>query len=125
MFLRVLFRSSFRIQTNSLLLASAVFLAGFASTAVAQESSGGVSGYVTDQLGDALSATVHLVQNDAVIEQLESDARGLFRFESVPVGRYLVTAERDGFQSMATGLFYVGSSVTTHCLLYTSPSPRD
>ena len=67
MFPRVLFRSSFRIQTNSLLLAGAVFLVGFASTAVAQESSGGVSGYVTDQLGDALSATVHLVQNLSLI----------------------------------------------------------
>ena len=123
MFPRFLFGSSFRIQTNSLLLASVVFLVGFASTAVAQDSSGGVSGYVTDQLGGALSATVHLVQNDVVVGELESDARGLFRFDSVAVGRYLVTAERDGFQSMATRLFYVGASVTTHVELVLGVGP--
>jgi len=123
MFPRVLFHSSFRIQTNSVLLTGAVFFIGFASAAVAQESSGGVSGYVTDQLGGALSATIHLVQNDAVVEELESDARGFFRFEPVPIGRYLVTAERDGFQSMATGPFYVGASATTHVELVLGVGP--
>ena len=113
---RVLFDLFSGIQTNTLvlLLAIVLTLAGCAVTAVAQEASGGVSGHVADQLGGALLATVHLLQNDAVIEEVKSDARGLFRFESVPVGRYRVTAERDGFQPMTTGLFYVGSSVITN-----------
>ena len=115
MFPRVLFDRFFRIQTDSLvlLLASVVILGGYGSPALAQESSGGVSGHVADQLGGALSATVHLVQNDAVIRDAETNARGLFRFPSVPVGRYRITAERAGFQPMASALFYVGASVVT------------
>ena len=115
MFSRVLFDRFFRIQTDSLalLLASVVILGGYGSTALAQEASGGVSGYVADQLGGALSATVHLVQNDAVIRDAETNARGLFRFPSVPVGRYRITTERAGFQPRSSALFYVGASVIT------------
>ena len=63
---RVLFDLFSGIQTNTLvlLLAIVLTLAGCAVTAVAQEASGGVSGHVADQLGGALLATVHLLQND-------------------------------------------------------------
>ncbi|GIT67880.1 MAG: hypothetical protein Ct9H300mP25_13520 [Acidobacteriota bacterium] len=65
---------------------------------------------MTDQLGGALSATVHLVQNDVVVGERSPMLVACFvRFPyGWPLSRHCGTRR---FQSMATRLFYVGASV--------------
>jgi hypothetical protein len=73
------------------------------ATAFAQQTTGSVTGRVVDQQGAAVpGATVTAKMPTTGFTRTEaSDAEGLYRLNALPVGIYEVTAELQGFQSVA------------------------
>jgi hypothetical protein len=80
------------------LLGTAVMLL-FACAAWAQQTTGNISGRVVDQQGAAVPGVTVTARNPATgFSRTEiSDAEGLYRLGALPVGRYDVTAELQGF----------------------------
>ena len=70
--------------------------------AFAQQTTGSITGRVTDQQGAAVpGATVTAKSGTTGFVRTEtSDAEGIYRLNALPVGRYDVTAELSGFQSV-------------------------
>src|ERR1051325_5080821 len=71
-------------------------------SAFAQQTTGSITGRVTDQQGAAVpGATVTAKSGTTGFVRTEtSDAEGIYRLNALPVGRYDVTAELSGFQSV-------------------------
>src|SRR5436305_15007204 len=71
--------------------------------AFAQQTTGSVTGRVVDQQGSAVpGATLTAKSPSTGFTRTEvSDAEGLYRLNALPVGIYEVTAELQGFQTVA------------------------
>ena len=85
------------------LFATAVVLLS-APPAQAQAGSGVLSGRVRDASNSAIAGTVVTARNVATgfRQSAISDATGAYRLESLPAGRYDVTAERSGYGTVLT-----------------------
>ena len=70
-----------------------------AAGALAQQTSGNVTGRILDQQGAAIpGATVTARNTETGLSRSEvSDAEGVFRLNALPVGTYDITAELQGF----------------------------
>lgn len=69
-------------------------------TAYAQTSTGGIRGFVHDETGGVLAGATVEATSPARIggpAMSTSDAQGLYRFESLPIGVYTVSFSLDGF----------------------------
>ena len=88
----------------SRVLAAATVVLWSAPWAQAQARTGVVSGHVRDASNRAIAATVVTARNVATgfRQSAVSDATGAYRLESLPAGRYDVTAERSGYATALT-----------------------
>ncbi|HEY2016367.1 MAG TPA: carboxypeptidase-like regulatory domain-containing protein, partial [Bryobacteraceae bacterium] len=70
-----------------------------AVTAAAQVTSGSLEGVVVDESGIPLAgASIRLTHSTQSVErQASSLERGLFRFEQLPIGTYLLECSKDGY----------------------------
>jgi hypothetical protein len=97
----------FKKFSVTLLLAALVFF-GCAWESVAQNTTGTISGTVSDSGGGGVAgATVTITNQDqnAVIRVVTTDESGQFVAPQLPVGRYSVTVEMKGFKKIVrTGL---------------------
>jgi hemoglobin/transferrin/lactoferrin receptor protein len=77
----------------------AICLSGvLAVTALAQSSTGSVSGTVKDTAGAAISgAEVSLVHSQVILRTAQTDADGKFSLDNVAPGRYAIIVTRSGF----------------------------
>jgi hypothetical protein len=84
-------------------LGAAVILLLACVPAFAQQTTGSVTGRVTDEQGGAVpGATVTAKSPSTGFTRTEvSDAEGLYRLNALPVGVYEVTAELQGFQTVS------------------------
>ena len=116
------------------LLGVLYFLAG-ADRALAQgQSTGVVTGTVTDGDGVIPGATVTAVDADTSVTRTAiSNERGVFRLLSVPPGRYTIRVELEGFKQITipdvplyTGETRISGSwpYRSACAPRRSPSPR-
>src|SRR5438067_190746 len=89
-------------MTRTFLRAAIVLLLG-CSAAAAQQTTGTITGRVVDQLGSAVPrATVTAKSPSTGFTRTEvSDAECVYRLAALPVGVYEVTAELQGFQTVA------------------------
>src|SRR5260221_3448620 len=89
-------------MTRTFLRAAIVLLLG-CSAAAAQQTTGTITGRVVDQQGAAVpGATVTAKSPSTGFTRTEvSDAEGVYRLNALPVGIYEVTAELQGFQTVA------------------------
>ncbi|HEY3040488.1 MAG TPA: TonB-dependent receptor [Pyrinomonadaceae bacterium] len=86
-------------RATTLSLAMAICLSGvLAVTALAQSSTGSVSGTVKDTAGAAISgAEVSLVHSQVILRTAQTDADGKFSLDNVAPGRYAIIVTRSGF----------------------------
>ena len=84
-----------------LLVLSVVLLAPVA--AYAQQTTGGITGVVTDAQGGTLSdAKVDVVGDETGLRRTQaSGGNGYYSFVNLPIGHYTVTVTHDGFQTQA------------------------
>jgi len=89
-------------MTRTFLRAAVVLLLG-CTAAAAQQTTGTITGRVVDQQGAAVpGATVTAKSPSTGFTRTEvSDAEGVYRLAALPVGVYEVTAELQGFQTVA------------------------
>ena len=85
------------MRRRSRLLATLLVLVFMAGSAAAQ-TTGAVSGSISDQTGAPLSG-VRITIRGAVNRAADSDAAGDFAFPAVPAGNYEITAELRGFEA--------------------------
>jgi iron complex outermembrane receptor protein/vitamin B12 transporter len=79
---------------------------------MASGQTGSVRGTVVDSQGAVVSgANVRLLQDNEQVAQAPSDARGEFRFESLPEGRYQIEVTAAGFETRVTDPTFVGAPV--------------
>jgi carboxypeptidase family protein len=78
--------------------AALLLLIGFAPGAAAQVFTGGVDVSVQDSAGAPLSGVI-VVLTGPIDETRPTDAAGVAHFVNVPVGEYVVAAQRQGFNS--------------------------
>lgn len=81
----------------------AVFL--FVSAALAQETTGGLQGTVTDPSGAVVSGATVAVTGSALIgnKTQSTDSKGYYRFANIPPGEYTVTVSMKGFKTLKRG----------------------
>src|SRR5690242_11014364 len=91
-----------------------VFLLACAS-ALAQQTTGTVTGRVTDQQGAAIPGVTVTARSPATgFTRTEiSDTEGLYRLNALPVGNYEVTAELPGFATVVQKDIIVAVAQTT------------
>jgi len=79
-----------------------VFL--FVAVAVAQQTTGGITGEVTDPQGGILTgANVTVVGDQTGLKRTQvSGGNGYYAFVDLPIGPYTVTVSHDGFQTQVT-----------------------
>src|SRR5262245_873743 len=84
-------------------LGAAIVLLLSCASVFAQQTTGNITGRVVDQQGAAVpGATVTAKSSQTGFTRTEtSDAEGLYRLNALPVGTYDVTAELQGFQTLA------------------------
>ena len=92
------------IRRVGFLTALLVLLTGFAASAVAQSTTGSISGVVVDQSKSVLPGVTIDVRNveTGVQRSQVTDDRGRYRALNLPPGRYRVHAELSGFQPIDT-----------------------
>ena len=80
-------------------LAALALLLACAATAAAQQTTGNITGRITDAQGAAVPGVTVTGKNDAtgLVRTEVSDAEGIYRLLGLPVGTYDVTAELSGF----------------------------
>src|SRR5260370_1094536 len=73
------------------------------ASAFAQQTTGNITGRITDQQGAAIPGATVTAKNPATgfIRSEASDSAGLYRLSALPVGIYEVTAELAGFKTVA------------------------
>src|SRR6476659_51521 len=94
-----------RPQIRALALALAFIACLLATTAaLAQTSSGSITGRVVDATGAALPGVTVTATNTRTgfTRSVVTDAEGRYTFPSVPIGPYNVTAELSGFTTVTT-----------------------
>jgi len=86
-------------RSRSLMLVAGM-IAGFAAQAWPQ-ATGSISGIVADSSGAAVPRAALTVKNTetAMSRNVDTNDAGLYRVLSLPVGRYEVKAEREGFKT--------------------------
>jgi len=84
-----------------------VLILGLQHARATEQSGGRVIGAVADQLGVAIPATVLLVQDDTVVAEVQTDERGMFRFDGILSGHYRVEARAEGFERALSEPVYV------------------
>ena len=72
--------------------------------AVAQNSTGRISGVITDPSGAVISGAKVVVTNTATNTRSETvtDANGTYQVLDLPIGNYSVSVEKDGFATVVT-----------------------
>src|SRR6266851_10523225 len=90
-----------RLNVASCALALAI-LAVCAIPIMAQENSGKILGTVTDDSGASVPEAKITAAGPTVPRGLEtfSDSTGRYQFQSVPIGLYTVTVEKQGFNTV-------------------------
>ena len=80
-------------------LAAFALLVAFATTANAQQTTGNITGRITDAQGAAVPGVTVTGKNDATgfVRTEVSDAEGIYRLLALPVGTYDIAAELSGF----------------------------
>lgn len=94
-----------RPQTRAIALALALIACLFAATAaLAQTSSGAVTGRIVDATGAALPGVTVTATNTKTgfTRSVVTDAEGRYSFPALPVGTYNVSAELQGFTTVTT-----------------------
>ena len=94
-----------RPQTRAIALALALIACLFAATAaLAQTSSGAVTGRIVDATGAALPGVTVTATNTKTgfSRSVVTDAEGRYSFPALPVGTYNVSAELQGFTTVTT-----------------------
>lgn len=91
------------------LTAAAVAAAmGVSGLAVAQDTSGSVRGQVTVESGAAQSASVTIRNIETgYTRTIQANSEGTYRFPSLPIGRYVVTANADGYEPVESDIVTV------------------
>lgn len=92
-----------RLLTLLALCPLAVFL--LISSALAQETTGGLQGTVTDPSGAVVSGAQVAVTGSQLIgnKTQDTDAKGYYRFANLPPGSYTVTVSAKGFKTVKRG----------------------
>ena len=89
-------------KRNSITIALALLLLGAAGQAPAQSTvTGALQGIVADSTAAALPGVTVTISSDALVARTKTtvtDTRGVYRFPSLPVGIYAVSAELRGFR---------------------------
>jgi hypothetical protein len=82
-------------------LLAGVLVFAFAGTSLAQQTTGSIRGSVTASTGEPVAAAEITATNQAtgVVLRTTATNEGRYRFPSMPVGIYTVTAQRLGFQT--------------------------
>ena len=80
-------------------LAALALLVAFAATANAQQTTGNITGRITDAQGAAVPGVTVTGKNEATgfVRSEVSDAEGIYRLLALPVGTYDIVAELSGF----------------------------
>ncbi|WP_417465214.1 TonB-dependent receptor [Kordiimonas sp.] len=89
--------------SNRLLLgtAAAALLASSAAVMAEDYTTGTMRGLVRDEAGTVLPGVTVVVTSDKGVRRtIESDADGQFRLPRLPVGRYTVTVEQSGYETL-------------------------
>src|SRR5436853_2380704 len=99
-------RERIRLISSVLLLLVLVCGPGSALSALAaglQENNGAIQGQVKDQSGAVVPGTKVTATSPTLPRPMEatSDSGGNYRFQSVPVGKYTVTATQSGFKTVS------------------------
>lgn len=100
------------------IILSACLVTGHGSLLFAQNSSGTISGTVSDSQGARLASTKIIVTNTAtgVSTSSSTNADGAYTIASLPIGSYTVEAQRDGFKTSVQGpiVLTVGQEASVH-----------
>ena len=85
------------------LIGAVAILLLICATAFAQQTTGAITGRVTDEQGAAIPGATVTAKNAAtgLTRSEVSDAEGLYRLQALPIGTYEVTAELQGFATLS------------------------
>ena len=94
-------KSNFKGLALTIILSACLAWHGSLSLLYAQNSSGTISGTVSDSQGARLADTKIIVTNTAtgVSTTSSTNADGAYTVGSLPIGSYSVEAQRDGFKT--------------------------
>ncbi|HXJ47057.1 MAG TPA: TonB-dependent receptor [Candidatus Dormibacteraeota bacterium] len=108
-------KTSLSSRLLALILGIFAYLNVAAGNAVPQQSLGSINGTVKDSSGGVISGASVKVRNIAT--NLEQDSRsksdGSYRFVDLPIGTYVVTISKDGFQTEEHSQILVRGNLTT------------
>src|SRR5438874_7693355 len=93
--------------SNSKILAFFIALACFASAALAQTTTGAITGTVIDPSGAAVPNVKVTALNTAtnIANTTQTNDSGLYNFPFLPIGTYTLTVEGAGFKKSVIGPF--------------------
>ena len=101
------------MRNNLIVLAFAALLVVATGTAVAQETTGGIAGSVSDDLGTPIAGATINVEGPYGTVTAVSDDTGRYRFPRLTPGAYTVTAIVEGYSESSTEVRVIlGESVT-------------
>jgi hypothetical protein len=101
------------MRNNLIVLAFAALLVVATGTAVAQETTGGIAGSVSDDLGTPIAGATINVEGAYGTVTAVSDDTGRYRFPRLTPGAYTVTAIVEGYSESSTEVRVIlGESVT-------------
>src|SRR5689334_19258713 len=88
------------MQCRQIMVMAGIILS-WVLVAVAQVTTGAISGSVTDSTGAALAGAKVVIQNDetGVSRSVQSDSSGRYSASSLSVGKYRITVTQEGFQT--------------------------
>jgi hypothetical protein len=95
--------------------ASLVFLLNLSTPSASAQSTGGITGTVTDPTGSVIPNASISVKNEATGEErtTATDTAGIYAVPSLPVGKYRVEVKSSGMQTMAVTGLDVSAGTTT------------
>ncbi len=102
------------------LLAGIVF-----TTALQGQGTAVVSGVVRDEVGNAIGATLVVIDPDSLMLRTRTDASGRFRIPGVPIGRFEVRVVRIGFRPHSRMIDVAGRELDITVELSSVPVPLD